>query len=397
MSPLANIRVQFQLLMEGQISPAEVLERISPADVAALLLPTPENKRQLRFLGSGIPAGTGAASGRICFQANPGKSREPSDPLIWVVPELHHGQFQAAAGFAGILTTHGGASSHAVSLCRQQCQPCVAGFPGIWNVESGALRVKGRTALREGDWLTIDGLTGDVFAGRSNLVAKPWQEIPELQMVALLVDKVVATGHVPAVCAGSVWRIWDFKRHNLPLTRRFLQRPPARKAGSVRISSRENQVVNEARQQLSIVKDGYLKNHSEIILGLIRTLDRLLGDTAKSRAALRLLWNPANHLRLDEWSQFVGFEYAGINRRIPHLAEVSGIQFLLECEVQSSAEAWTVQTCPRLGMRILPGAMSIKASRLMVNGAELNQADVPAFYTWLRRREYFYRSGPAPG
>ena len=389
MSPLANIRVQFQLLMEGQISPAEVLERISPADVAALLLPTPENERQLRFLGSGMPAGTGAASGRICFQADPAKLRKTRDPLIWVIPELERRQFQTSSGFAGILTTDGGIASHAALVCRQRCQPCVAGFPGIWDIESGALRVKGRTALREGDWLTIDGLTGQVFSGRSNLVAKPWQEIPELQMVSLVVDKAVATGHVPAACAGSVWRIWDFLRHNLPLTRRFLQRSPARKAGSVRISSRENQVVNQARQQLKKVKDGVGKNHSEIILGLIRTLDRLLGATAKGRSAFRLLWNPTNHLHLDEWSQFVGFEYAGVNRRIPHLAEVSVIQFLLECEVPSSAEAWSVQTCPRLGRRIQPGAMFIKASRLMVNGAELNQADVAAFYTWLRRREYY--------
>ena len=128
-SSWAHIRVQLQLLLEGAISPVDVLGRVRPADVAALLRPEITDTTGLKSLGKGLPVGGGAASGRLAF-ATAGVERQVAagDPCLLVVRDVPHRELRSAIASAGVLATTGGLSCHTALACRSAGKPCVVGF-----------------------------------------------------------------------------------------------------------------------------------------------------------------------------------------------------------------------------------------------------------------------------
>ena len=392
-TPLADIRLQLQFLAEGMIAFEEFLGRIRPGNVAAILGPEITDVIRLKPLGKGLPAGVGAASGRIVFWP-PRRERIGllKGPYLLVMREWHGEDTRLIDASVGVLATIGGVSSHAALACRQMGKPGVVGFrQGMISRQEEALLVPGFAPLREGDWLTIDGMAGEVYAGRAKIVTKAWEAHPELLQLSLIIEKAVSSGHVPPTCAGPVWRIWDFMRHGLPLAQERIALPAA-KDQPRRPSVPDVDSAATARQKMSPVEIALQEHYSEIIHGLMTTLERLFRSSRhrKPSRCCRLLWDPARQLRSQECSQLVGFEFVGINQHIPHLIEISSLRFHLDCEVQSPSEAWAVQPVPGFGIRMIPGARTIKACRITVNGAELGHEDVPVFYSWLRRREYFW-------
>ena len=392
-TPLADIRVQIQFLTEGMITMEEFLGRIRPSNIAAILRPEIADATCLKPLGKGLPTGEGVASGRIVFwpPTNKRVGGLPS-PYLLVMSDWHGEDTRLINASVGVLTTRGGVSSHAALVSRQLGKPAVVGFrQRRLSHEDEALLIPGLAPLREGHWLTIDGMTGEVYAGRAKIATRAWEAHPELLQLSLIIEKSVSSGHVPPSCSGPVWRVWDFMRHDLPL-------PQHRNTAF----SREDQLrvryapdadnAAEARNKLTRIEAPLRENYSEIILGLKTTLERLLrtSQRRKPTTCCRLLWDPAQELQPQECSQLVGLEFAGINQEVPHLIEISDIRLQLDCEVQSASEAWSVESLPGFGMRVVPGSRTIKACRITVNGAELGHEDIPVFYTWLRRREYFW-------
>ena len=326
---------------------------------------------------------------------------EPSKSQSLVVREWNHEVHSPAKDVrggvetrAGVLATAGGISSHAALVCRQDGKPCVVNFnQGVIAREERRLLIPGFAPLREGDWLTIDGMTGDVYAGRSRIDIKPWKSHPELAQLSLIIERAVSSGHVPPTCAGMVWRIWDFMRHGLPLLRHESEACEG-ESGRLNYPRTADQDAIDARQRLVPIDRAARLNYSELLLGLMKTLNRQLrlrSAVGKPQPCCRVLWDPNRQIQLQNSSQLVGFEFFGINRRIPHLIEISDICFHLDCAVQSASEAWVVKMVPGCGSSLVPTARAIKACRIMVNGAELGQEAIPEFYTWLRRREYFWR------
>jgi hypothetical protein len=399
LSSLGNIRVQLQLLAEGLITPEEILERIRPTDVAQFIRPEIVDKTRLELLGKGLPASGGAASGRIAIWRS--KADEPvilcePHPLILTDEQSRQDpSLRAIEACAGVLT-HAGRfrnrfDSHEAMLCQQLGKPCIVDFP------KGELRHEGQfftqaehTHFHPGDWLTIDGITGEVFAGQAQIETRPWKSHPELRSLSLIIVHAVTSGHVPPKCAGNVWRIWDFIRHELPLpgqpnSNKPTKRPPRQRSLPNR--------ANPAKAQTKMVQIDTVDrdNYSEIIYGLLKTIERRLGlsEVGNSRSHCRVLWDIASAICLHDQSQLVGFEFTGINQHDLNLIEVSSIRFELECEVRSPTEAWTVESIRGGGNRMGTNSKTVKRCRITVNGVQLNHEDIPQFYTWLRRREYF--------
>lgn len=393
LSKLANIRSQLELLVEGVITPEEVLERISPADIDGILTPEIVEKDSLNLLGNGLPAGGGCASGRIAFSAaTVEKHQSTGSPIVLVVHDLSRRDARIAKSTAGVLATTGGISSHAALICRPLNKPCVVGFTrGSIASDDRVLSVPGFAPFHEGDWITVDGLTGHVYSGQAPVEVKSWQSHPEVLQLSLLVEKAVSTGHVPEGCAGKVWRIWDFMRHGLPLCRNesLSRKRDDGKQYHPRTAARD---LAAARRVLTPIDEMSRTNYSEILLGLIATIDRQLRMSQDStQPCSRMLWDPGRQIQLGDSSQFVGLEFCNLNRRIPHLIEIADIRLLLECEVKSPSEAWTVESDSKFGPRVCPKSSVIKACYITINGAKMDPEDLPRFYTWLRRREYFWR------
>ena len=167
----AAVRAAADMVEEGLISEEEAIARIPPDDLNQLLHPTIDPRAALDLLTSGLPASPGAASGAAVFDADRAEALGRKGEAIILVrretsPEDFHGMVAAKA----ILTARGGMTSHAAVVARGMGKPCVAGAHTIEvDEEPPAFSVDGRR-IREGEWITVDGSTGRVFAGRARLV-----------------------------------------------------------------------------------------------------------------------------------------------------------------------------------------------------------------------------------
>jgi pyruvate,orthophosphate dikinase len=121
------------------------------------------------LLTTGINAGPGAATGQICFHAVDAEARFEEDPnveLILVRRETSPEDLRGMRVAKGILTAFGGASSHAALVSRQMGKVCIVGCSALNIDYNAATMTVGDTVLKEGDWISVDGFTGEVFAGR---------------------------------------------------------------------------------------------------------------------------------------------------------------------------------------------------------------------------------------
>jgi len=167
----ASLRIAVDMANAGLIDRAEAIKRVNPSALDQLLHPMLDPKAKRTLFSKGLPASPGAASGHVVFNSDEAESRAGKGEAVILVrietsPEDIHGMHAAR----GILTTRGGMTSHAAVVARGMGRPCVAGAGGI-SVDYGAqtLSAGGRT-LYAGDIVTIDGATGEVFAGNVAMI-----------------------------------------------------------------------------------------------------------------------------------------------------------------------------------------------------------------------------------
>jgi pyruvate, orthophosphate dikinase len=170
----AAVRIAVDMVNEGLIRKEEAIQRVDPQQLDQLLHPVldPASKKKLQQIATGLPASPGAAVGRVVFTANEAVAQAKNGPVILVraetVPDDIHGMEVAK----GILTARGGMTSHAAVVARGMGTPCVAGAGAIEVSERGrqmSVAVNGkRMVVKQGDWLSLDGSTGEVFAGQAN-------------------------------------------------------------------------------------------------------------------------------------------------------------------------------------------------------------------------------------
>jgi len=173
----ASLRIAVDMANAGLIDRTEAIKRVNPSALDQLLHPMLDPKAKRTLLSKGLPASPGAASGHIVFSADEAESRAGKGEAVILVrietsPEDIHGMHAAR----GILTTRGGMTSHAAVVARGMGRPCVAGAGGI-SVDYGAqtLSAGGKT-LHAGDTVTIDGATGEVFAGNVAMIEPSMSE-----------------------------------------------------------------------------------------------------------------------------------------------------------------------------------------------------------------------------
>jgi pyruvate,orthophosphate dikinase len=169
---IAAVRVAVEMVNEKLISKEEALLRIEPDQLAQLLAPVFDNKEKAaavkggRFLAKGIDAGPGAAAGRVAFTSEKAVTMSKEGPVVLVRPETNPDDIEGMVVAEGILTAIGGRTSHAAVVARGMGKPCVVGC-GVLKIDldAGVLAVNG-TRVKEGDYLSIDGFTGEVITGQ---------------------------------------------------------------------------------------------------------------------------------------------------------------------------------------------------------------------------------------
>ncbi|HEY8196677.1 MAG TPA: pyruvate, phosphate dikinase [Gemmatimonadales bacterium] len=168
----AAVRIACDMVDEGLISEQEAVARIPPNDLNQLLHPTIDPHSKLDLLTTGLPASPGAACGTVVFDADQAERLGRAGQAVILVrretsPDDFHGMVTAKA----ILTARGGMTSHAAVVARGMGKPCVAGAQGLTvDEKTNRFSVNGRS-VGEGDWITVDGSSGKVFAGQAALIA----------------------------------------------------------------------------------------------------------------------------------------------------------------------------------------------------------------------------------
>ncbi len=163
----AALRIAIEMAHEGRISHEEAIGRITPASLDQLLHPTLDPKAERTVISRGLPASPGAAAGAVVFTADEVEQRAARGEAVILVrietsPEDVHGMHAAR----GVLTTRGGMTSHAAVVARGMGRVCVAGCGGIRVDYKAQTLTAGSHVIKAGDWITLDGSTGEVFAGR---------------------------------------------------------------------------------------------------------------------------------------------------------------------------------------------------------------------------------------
>ncbi len=195
----AAVKIAVDMVGEGLITKEEAVARIEPAQVDQLLRAQfdPNSRQGARRVAKGLNASPGAAVGRAVFSAD--------DAVDWVArgekvvlvrietsPDDFHGMVPAQ----GILTARGGATSHAAVVARQIGKPCVAGCAELvvdYGTRSARSSDSGLT-FKEGDWISVDGSTGEVFLDALPTVAARFEDQPELQQILRWADEIRRMG-----------------------------------------------------------------------------------------------------------------------------------------------------------------------------------------------------------
>jgi pyruvate, orthophosphate dikinase len=184
----AAVRIAVDMVDEGLISTEEAVGRIEPAQVDQLLRATfdPGALKSAKRIVKGLNASPGAAVGKAVFDADTavewvGKGEKVILVRIETSPDDFHGMAVAE----GIITARGGATSHAAVVARQIGKPCVAGSAALdvnYGDKSAACAISG-IDFDEGDWLSLDGTTGDLYLGQLPTVQARFEDQPELQKI----------------------------------------------------------------------------------------------------------------------------------------------------------------------------------------------------------------------
>jgi pyruvate,orthophosphate dikinase len=183
----AAVKIAVDMANEGVISKEEALQRLDPMTINQLLLPRFDDKAKklAGVLAKGLNASPGAATGFAVFDADTAEEwGKAGKAVILVRPETNPDDVHGMLVAKGILTQRGGATSHAAVVARGLGLPCVAGCEAIRVDADKKVMVADGKTIKQGDYISIDGTTGEVLAGQIATIRPDFDK--EVDLVTLL-------------------------------------------------------------------------------------------------------------------------------------------------------------------------------------------------------------------
>ncbi len=197
----AAVKVAVDMANEGLISKEEAILRVTPENVDTLLHPQFDAKAksgakdQGNLIAKGVNASPGAAVGQIYFDADTSErmAKEHKQDVIMVRPFTKPDDVHGMLSAKGILTSEGGATSHAAVVARQFGVPCVVGASDIRiDLDKRLMSVSGKI-VKEGEWISVDGTTGEVYLGQIPTTSPNLDEQTDLLTLLKWADEICAT------------------------------------------------------------------------------------------------------------------------------------------------------------------------------------------------------------
>jgi pyruvate,orthophosphate dikinase len=183
---VAAVRIACEMVKEKLITPDEAVERIPADSLTQLLAPVfdREARKKATLIATGLPAGPGAASGKIYFNANEAEAaHQRGEKVLLVRVETSPEDIRGMLAAEGILTARGGVSSHAALVARQMGKVCVCGCGTLRIDYDKQTLTVGDLVFHKGDYISIDGTTGEVFSGEVKTAPS--------EIIQVLIDKTL--------------------------------------------------------------------------------------------------------------------------------------------------------------------------------------------------------------
>ncbi len=165
---LAAVRIAVEMTKQKLMTQKTAVTKIPADQISSLLVPIFDAKaiKKAQLMAKGLPAGPGAASGKVVFNASDAEAEvEKGNSVVLCREETSPEDLRGMIASDGILTSRGGVSSHAALVARQMGKVCICGASDIHIDYASATITAGKTVLKEGDHISIDGTTGEIFAG----------------------------------------------------------------------------------------------------------------------------------------------------------------------------------------------------------------------------------------
>lgn len=168
----AAVKIAVDMVAEGFLTKEEALLRVDASQLDQLLHPRLDPKVDCQVIATGLGASPGAAVGKAVFSAEEAEERgSKGEPVILVRWETNPDDIHGLVYAQGVITSHGGMTSHAAVVARGMGKPCIAGVQEM-KIDAEAKRFTvGDTVVNDGDWISMDGATGRVILGQAKLVA----------------------------------------------------------------------------------------------------------------------------------------------------------------------------------------------------------------------------------
>jgi pyruvate,orthophosphate dikinase len=196
----AAVKIAVDMANEGMITKEEAVNRVSPDQVDTLLHPQflgntlEEAKKSGKQFATGVNASPGAAVGQIYFDADTAErmAKEENQDVIMVRPFTKPDDVHGMLASRGILTSEGGATSHAAVVARQFGVPCIVGASMVRiDMNKRQLEANG-VVVKEGEWISLDGSTGEAFLGKIDMTAPSLEEQTDLMTLLSWADDICA-------------------------------------------------------------------------------------------------------------------------------------------------------------------------------------------------------------
>lgn len=222
----AAVKIAVDMATEGLIKKEEAVLRVTPEQVDTLLHPQYDGKamekakKEGRLYTKGVNASPGAAVGQVYFDANTAEkqAKQNKQDVIMVRPFTKPDDVHGMIAAKGVLTSEGGATSHAAVVARQFGIPCIVGASQIKiDLENRLMAVDGKE-VKEGEWISVDGTTGEVYLGQIPTTAPNLEEQTDLLTLLNWADDICATPGMRKFAPGwptrglQVWANADYPK-----------------------------------------------------------------------------------------------------------------------------------------------------------------------------------------
>jgi len=278
----ATVKMAVDMANEGLITKDEAVERVTPENVDTLLHPQFDSDAKKnaettgKLIAKGVNASPGAAVGQIYFDADMAEkmAKEGKQDTIMVRPFTKPDDVHGMIASKGVLTSEGGATSHAAVVARQFGIPCVVGASAIKIDLDKRIMNVGNMVVKEGEWISVDGTTGNIFVGKIPVSIPSIEEQVELLVLLKWADEICARKNIRSAPNGGptrglqVWANADYPKD--------AQR--ARTYGAVGIGLCRTEHMFFEPERLPVVQEMILANSSA---GRTSALDKLLPSQRK--------------------------------------------------------------------------------------------------------------------